>query len=150
VTFREHSHGTAPRLKQVFWGSLYLACLCVCVPSKALSQTAPQRDQQALTILGQTIAVGGGLGLLTSIQDITETGTVKFDWDEEVTGSITIKGRGLREFRMDAELPEGRRSAVVPRQNAIRVQKGLGFDLGIDLEEQFGLKKGMLEDHGRS
>jgi hypothetical protein len=56
---------------------------------------------------------GGGQELLTSIQDITETGTATFYGDEEVRGSITVKGRGLHQFRMDAELPEGRRSTVI-------------------------------------
>jgi hypothetical protein len=79
----------------------------------SFAQTAIQRDQQALTILTQTIAAGGGQDLLTSIHDLTETGTVTYYYDKEISGSITVKSHGLHQFRMDADLPEGRRSTVV-------------------------------------
>jgi hypothetical protein len=83
------------------------------VPATATGQTAVQRDQDALTILKQTIAAGGGQDLLTSIRDLTETGTVTYHGDQEVSGNVTVKVRGLHQFRMDADLPEGRRSTVV-------------------------------------
>jgi hypothetical protein len=89
------------------------ALLCAAISSIASGQAAVQRDQQALTILSQTLAVGGGQNLVTSIQDLTETGTATFNLDSEVRASLTIKARGLQQIRIDADLPEGRRSTVV-------------------------------------
>jgi hypothetical protein len=39
---------------------------------------------------------------------------------------------------------------LVPRQNAIRVQKGPEFDVGSALGEDSRLERGMLDGHGRS
>jgi outer membrane lipoprotein-sorting protein len=82
-------------------------------PRTALSQNSVQRDQQAITILTQTIAAGGGQQALAAIQDFTETGTITYNFADPVTGNITVKSRGLHRFRIDADLPEGKRSTVV-------------------------------------
>jgi hypothetical protein len=95
------------------WHLFGAALFWVAFSSIASGQSAVQRDQQALTILLQTIAAGGGQNMITSIQDLTETGTATFNLDSEVRASITIKGRGLQLIRIDADLPEGRRSTVV-------------------------------------
>ncbi len=92
---------------------LGLAYVSTSIFSVAFGQGAAQRDQQALTIIAQTIAAGGGQDRLNSIQDFTETGTVTYYLDPEVSGTATIKSRGLRQFRMDAELPGGQRSTIV-------------------------------------
>lgn len=78
-----------------------------------LSQNSVQRDQEALTILTQTIAAGGGQELLASIRDLTETGTVTYNFADPVTGKVTVKSRGLHQFRIDADLDGGKRSTVV-------------------------------------
>jgi hypothetical protein len=77
------------------------------------AQNPVQRDQQALAILSQSIAAAGGLEQITSIQDFTETGTVTYYWAGQPVGNVTVKSRGLHEFRIDADLPDGRRSTVV-------------------------------------
>jgi hypothetical protein len=66
-----------------------------------------------LAILSQTIARGGGQALITSIRDLTESGTATFNFDGELRASMTVKSKGLRQIRIDADLPEGRRSTVV-------------------------------------
>jgi hypothetical protein len=113
MTLHKYPRWTALRVTRSFLGVLCAICLWTFVSLTAFAQTAIQRDQQALTILAQTITAGGGQDLLTSIQDLTETGTVTYYRDEEVSGNITVKARGLQQFRMDADLPEGRRSTVV-------------------------------------
>ena len=79
----------------------------------AVAQNSVQRDPQALTILTQTLAAAGGRELLTSFQDLTETGTATYYLEQEVTGSVIVKERGLHQIRVDADLPEGRRRTVV-------------------------------------
>lgn len=83
------------------------------VSNTAHAQTSVQRDQQELTILALTIAAGGGRELPVSVQGFTETGTVTYNWAGQVTGNITVKSRGLHQFRMDADLSEGKRTTVV-------------------------------------
>jgi len=83
------------------------------VPGTCLSQIAVQRDQEALSILKQTIAAGGGQELLASIRDCTETGTITYNYEDSVTGSVTVKSRGSQQFRMDADLSDGKRTTVV-------------------------------------
>ncbi len=85
----------------------FSACLLPCIVS---AQTA-QRDRQAISIINQTLAAGGGAALLSTIQDFTGTGSITYYWDPQVNGSMTVKGRGLGQFRIDATLPNGRRTA---------------------------------------
>jgi hypothetical protein len=53
-----------------------------------------------------------------------------------------------------AKIQSGRQMSlvfdVVPRQNAIRAQKGLGLDIGNSLGKNCRLGKDMLSEHGRS
>lgn len=87
--------------------------LAVFAPSPRISaQTSVERDQQALTIIAETVSAAGGPTVLMAVQDFTETGTVTYTWTGSVTGNITVKGLGLSQFRMDATLSEGRRSIV--------------------------------------
>lgn len=96
-----------------FWKACSIAFLCMLTSSMAFGQATVHRDQQALTILAQAISAGGGQDLLGSIQDFTESGTATFGFDKAMSIPITVKDRGLRQFRMDADLPEGRRSTVI-------------------------------------
>jgi hypothetical protein len=77
------------------------------------AQSPPQRDQQALAVLTQTITAAGGQQLLASIQDFTEIGTVTYAWDSQAVRNVTVKGRGLHQLKIDADLPDGQRTAVV-------------------------------------
>jgi hypothetical protein len=75
--------------------------------------TPIQRDQKALAILAQTILSGGGVDLLTSIKDLTETGAVTYYFDDQTTGTVTTKSRGLRQFKLEADLSIGKRTVIV-------------------------------------
>jgi hypothetical protein len=88
-------------------------CLSSLVPMIALAQNPLKRDQQALTIITQTLAAGGGQRPLASIHDFTETGTVTYYWADQVTGNVTVKGRGLHQLKIEADLPDGKRTTVV-------------------------------------
>ena len=90
-------------------------CLCVFASRAALAQNSAQRDQHAVTILTQTIAACGGQDLLAAIQDFTETGTVTYYWADQITGNVTVKGRGLHQLKIEADLPAGKHTAVVNR-----------------------------------
>jgi hypothetical protein len=79
----------------------------------AVAQGTLQRDQQALTVLNQTIAAGGGPELLASVQDYTEKGAITYNSTDQVTGDVTVKGRGLHQFKVEADLSTGKRTTVV-------------------------------------
>ena len=78
-----------------------------------LSAQANERDQRALMILTQTINAAGGVDLLNGIHDFTGTGTITYYWDEEVHGTVTVKGSGTTRFRLDASLSGGMKSTVI-------------------------------------
>jgi len=94
------------------WACGLWLCMWVCGPT-TVAQTTIQRDQQALTIIAQIITAGGGQDALLSIQDITASGTVTYYGADQTTGNATIKSRGSNQFRLDADLPAGRRTTVV-------------------------------------
>lgn len=82
--------------------------------TQQISATAVQRDQQALTILTQVLKASGGQAALGTIQDITGSGNITYYWaGEEVQGTVTVKGRGIGQFRLDATLSNGVRSWAV-------------------------------------
>ncbi len=77
------------------------------------TQPSVQRDQQALTILSQVLSAAGGQTAVAAIQDYAATGNVTYSWGDGVQGSVTVKGRGLHQFRVDATLADGVHSWVV-------------------------------------
>jgi hypothetical protein len=88
-------------------------CLWSFAPKAVFAQTSVQRDQGALTILNQAIAASGGQQLLSSIQDFTETGSVTYNWKDQITGNVTVTGRGLHHVKIEANLNAGIRTTVV-------------------------------------
>lgn len=86
------------------------------VAQQSTSTTAlsPQRDQQALSILNQAFTAAGGVQALGAIQDFTGSGNVVYFWaGDQVKGSVSVKGRGTTDFRVDANLSSGTRSWTV-------------------------------------
>ena len=80
------------------------------------SPPAPTRDSQALGILGQALNAGGGLQAVMAVQDFTANGNITHFWaDQPVQGSVTIKGLGVANFRMDENLPTGTESWVASK-----------------------------------
>ncbi len=100
----------------------FLAALLLTFPNlrAAPQAAAPQRDPQALAIIGQALNAAGGMSPLTSIQDFTGSGTIDYFWaGQDVQGSVTVKGRGLAQFRVDATLPEGAHSWTMNNGTAL-------------------------------
>lgn len=85
----------------------------------AYTQTKPparvtQRDPQALAILQRAIAASGLPVNPTSSFDFSASGTMTyFEHQTQVSGSTTVLGRGAWQFRLDAQLPQGKRSIIV-------------------------------------
>jgi len=74
--------------------------------SPQLSTTAPQRDQQALAILNQSLAATGGARTLATIQDFIAAGSITYFWaGDQVQGAATIRAVGTTSF------PDRRKSA---------------------------------------
>jgi len=101
-------------------GAVLLGMFCevgllLFAPRTAFSQNSVQRDQQALTILTQAITAGGGPQLLDSIHDITETGKITYHGanSKDIDGNVTVKGRGLHQLKIEADLSTGKRTTVV-------------------------------------
>lgn len=91
------------------------------LPAGVLAQqpSTPTQDPQALSILRQCLQVGGGSQAIAAIQDFTASGSITFYWaGDEEKGSVTLKGRGLAEFRMDASVSTGIQSFVVSGSSA--------------------------------
>lgn len=81
--------------------------------------TTPTRDPQALTILTQCLQAAGGTQAISAIQDFTASGTITYySAGEQVQGTVTVKGRGFGQFRMDASFPDGVRSWIVSKHSA--------------------------------
>jgi len=107
---------------------LPLVILLLLIPfseNVAQIQVAAQRDMQAVSVLNQVIANAGGSAALVAIQDFTATGTITFNWaGEDVSGTVAIKGRGLRQFRMEATLSDGVRTWLLNNGQASKEADG--------------------------
>jgi hypothetical protein len=105
------------RLTRVHVALILSAFFAVSILAQQTSTSATQptqRDAQALTILSQVVNAAGGLQVLSAIQDFTASGTVIYNWaDSPVQGNVTLKGRGLGQFRLDSALPDGTRTWLV-------------------------------------
>lgn len=78
------------------------------------SSPAANRDPTALAILTQAFATAGGEVAIGAIQDFNGSGQITYYWGgQEVTGSVSVRGRSADQFRLDAALPSGTRSWVV-------------------------------------
>jgi hypothetical protein len=93
----------------------------------ALAQQAPSatKDPQAVSILTQALAVARGTTAVTPINDYTATGTIKYHWNPEVQGSVTVRGLGLDQIRVDANLSAGVRSWIISNgQTTVKSEQG--------------------------
>ena len=76
--------------------------------------TPPVRDPQAVAILQQALAAAGGAAAIGAVQDYTATGTITYFWaGQQVQGAVTLKGRGIGKFRLEATLQSGTRTWAV-------------------------------------
>ena len=74
----------------------------------------PRRDPVLLDVLSRVISAAGGSQSLSSVHDVSESGEIIFySADEEVKGPVVIRLLGGNHFRMEADVPEGKRTWVV-------------------------------------
>jgi hypothetical protein len=116
--------------------SVLIACLFslffLAVPASP-QQTQPvtsppvvTKEPQAVSVISQALSVAGGVSAINAITDYTATGNVTYhlDSDRDVQGSVTLRGRGLGQLRVDANLPSGVRSQVVNGRVSIKHENG--------------------------
>jgi len=104
-----------------FFGSL--AFLASAQVDSQQVPTTVQRDPQAIAVLNQCLNAVGGAQAVSAIQDFAATGMITYNWsDQPVQGSVSIKGRGLSELRLDATLVDGVHSWMVSKGNALEKQ----------------------------
>lgn len=96
-----------PRVRAGFL--VFTACV-LCMSGVALAQSAEKhvRDASALEILNRTITANGGLTTLSGLQDVSETGQIKFPSADNTPSPVAIRLAGVSRFRMEADLPEGK------------------------------------------
>ncbi|MGC2528614.1 MAG: hypothetical protein WA639_12760 [Candidatus Acidiferrum sp.] len=98
--------------------ALLLVCLLVVLSVSAHQSSpptaqAPQRDPQAVAILTQALNAAGGVSAIAAVQDFTATGNVTYASADSTPASVSIRGRGLHEFRIDATLTDGVHSWII-------------------------------------
>ncbi len=94
--------------------SFPLILFSVSLHSQLTGPPALQRDPKASLLLTQCLAASGGTAAIQAIQDFAAQGNITYSWaGQEVKGSVTLRGKGSAEFRLDASLPDGTRSWVV-------------------------------------
>jgi hypothetical protein len=72
--------------------------------SATTATAAVVRDAQALGLLQQALSSAGATAAVR-VQDFTETGTITYFWaGQDVSGSVTLRGLGMNDFRLDATL----------------------------------------------
>jgi hypothetical protein len=84
------------------------------------------KDAQALAVVSQSLVAAGGSSIVTAITDYTATGDVTYymDVDRNVQGNVTLRGKGLNQFRLDANLPSGMRSEAIDGWTTIKAKDG--------------------------
>jgi hypothetical protein len=72
-------------------------------------------DPQAVSMVNQVLSVAGGPVAIMAITDYKATGNITYRMgaDPDIQGSITIRGGGLGQLRMDSVLSTGSRSVVM-------------------------------------
>lgn len=96
---------------RTFFASCF--CLFLFLSTRAYAQ-APQQDPQAVAILTQCLNAAGGSAVVSAVQDFTATGTIIYNWaDQAVSGPVTVYGKGMTEFRLDANVSGGTQSFIV-------------------------------------
>lgn len=88
--------------------------------------TTVQRNPQAISIIQQSLSAGGGAATFAAIRDFTATGNITYFWaGQQVQGSVTVRGLGADNFRLDANLSSGTRSwAVSNGQGTVKEANG--------------------------
>jgi hypothetical protein len=111
---------------------LLLAILILNMPIGAQqTQTATTpppapKDSQAVSVVNQALGAAGGVPAITAITDYTGSGNITYHWgvDHDVQGGVTVRAKGLNQFRLDASLPSGVRSEATDGSTTIKFEDG--------------------------
>ena len=96
-------------------------------PPTTSSDTIPRpstKDAQAVSVVTQALGIVGGIPAIKAIADYSGTGTRTYHLAQDVQGTVTIRGSGLGEFRLDASLPTGVRSESINGGITIKTEDG--------------------------
>jgi len=104
---------------------IIIALLSPVMPGRGQIAVVATKDPQGVATLAQCLGAVGGVSAISAVQDYTGTGNITYFWaDEQVQGTVTLRGMGAGDFRLDAVLPAGNRSWAV--------SAGQGFIQGFD------------------
>jgi len=68
----------------------------------------PQRDPRTIAILNDAVTAAGGAQAIHAARDFLATGKIIYYWNnQEILGSVEIRGRGLDQVRMDSHMDDG-------------------------------------------
>jgi hypothetical protein len=82
----------------------------------AQETTSPAaQDSHAVTIASQAVTAAGSMSAINAIEDYTATGEITYHLAHDVQGAVTVRGSGLDQIRIDANLPAGMRSQIISR-----------------------------------
>jgi hypothetical protein len=82
-------------------------------PQQTQPVTAPSpasQDPQAVSVVDQALRVAGGIAAINAVNDYTATGNITYHLPQDTQGTVTIRGGGLDQLRIDANLASGVRS----------------------------------------
>ncbi len=93
---------------------------------KTATLTPATKDPQAVSAVNQALNDSGGATAIMAISDFTATGNVTYYSGPEPTlqGSVTIRGKGLGQLRIDTDLPTGTRSESIDGQTTVKYEDG--------------------------
>jgi hypothetical protein len=92
--------------------SLWVAASCLLFSQDQVTTPQP-RNPVLLDVLARVVNAAGGVRAIAAVHDLTESGEITFHWGKGVEGPVTIQALGGNHFRMEADLPEGKRTWVV-------------------------------------
>lgn len=112
-----------------------LVSIVVIAFSTHAQQTSPiaTKDPQAVSILNQAFVAAGGSPAIAAIQDFTGTGTITYYQPQNFQSAVTIRGRALDEFRLDATLASGiSAQAISYGQMTLKLASGTVMPVNFD------------------
>ena len=114
------------RLLLVISFSLFSISLTAQQTNNGSAPSVVSKDPQAVAVLNKVLSLAGGIQAVGAVSDYTATGSVTYhSTQEDVTGTVTLRGYGPSAFRMDSNLPSGVRTEAVSDSSTIRSETGL-------------------------
>jgi hypothetical protein len=93
-------------------------------PQTATKPSPAPKDPQAVSVVTKALTVAGGIPAITAIEDYTASGTITYHMAQDVQGTVTIRGSGVFQLRIDASLPTGMRSESMTGSGTVTAYHG--------------------------